>query len=208
MVCLKTSLSESISGKSKKYDLYSQSCLWGNVCFCAGANCCKNPADVSVCVLNNFLHFLSYILYVLWTRFNKECKTYLLLVFSETLGHPDTSARPVSVMFYSCYEPGPFVFALVTCPSGAALSSKWMLYFLVQMEMKILQECVLWVEVSSHATVKSLATTNSRGCKTSKHFCSLAKCFFIYYSQRFVTCFSISINSDVLTIIIQLVICV
>lgn len=37
LVCLKTSLSETISGKSKKYDLYSQSCLWGNVCFCAGA---------------------------------------------------------------------------------------------------------------------------------------------------------------------------
>lgn len=143
LACLKTSLGKTISGKSKKYDLYSQSCLRGNVCFCAGANCCKNPADVSVRVLNNFLHFLPYILYVLRTRFSKECKKYLLLVFSETLGQPDTSARPVSVMFYSCYEPGPFVFALVTCPNGAALSSKWMLYFSVQMEMKILQECVL-----------------------------------------------------------------
>lgn len=83
----------------------------------------------------------------------KNVRGYLLLVFSETLGQPDTSARPVSVMFYSCYEPVPFVFALVTCPSGAALSSKWMLYFSVQMEMKILQECVLLSgsKLSSHS---------------------------------------------------------
>lgn len=141
----------------------TQSCLSGDVCFCAGANCCKNPADVSVRLPNNFLHFLPYILYVLRTRLNKECKKYLLVVFSETLGQPDTSGRPVSVMFYSCYEPGPFVFALVTCPGGAALSSKWMLYISVQMEMKILQECVLWVEVSSPATVKSLGNHKLKG---------------------------------------------
>lgn len=58
-----------------------------------------------------------------------------------TLGElVDSSARPITVILHSCYQPVSFVFILVTFPSGATLSRT--LYF-VLVEIKILQECVV-----------------------------------------------------------------
>lgn len=56
---------------------------------------------------------------------------------------PDSSATPVTVMFYSWCEPGPFVSALVTSPAKRCYIYIYIFFLPVRMEMKVLQEWVL-----------------------------------------------------------------
>lgn len=92
--CLKTSLSKSISGKSKKSNRISF-------------------IDISTCALNNFLHIGR----------PPFCGSDLIKNVTSSCRHPaarqpDSSATQVTVMFYSRCEPGPFVSALVTSPAN------------------------------------------------------------------------------------------